>query len=194
MHAAEPLDAGDFRAWAEGLERALHDDVDDISGAASDVPCGECTACCTSSQFIHIEPDEKQTLARIPSDLLFPAPLRPVGHVVMGFDERGHCPMLVDSTCSIYGVRPRTCRTYDCRVLAASGIELGEPTRQRIALQCGLRLRTCRLTAANSLLVPCPRMTPSSPWWRFLPVPSSEPIPFVLPRWPSRRLKLLRTS
>ncbi len=67
----------------------------------SEVPCGSCTACCTSSQFVHIGPDETDTLARIPAALLFPAPRQPPGHVLLGYDERGHCPMLVDGRCSI---------------------------------------------------------------------------------------------
>ena len=95
---------------------------------ASDVPCGACTACCTASQFVHIEPDEVDALAHIPADLLFPAPRRPVGHVVLGYDERGHCPMLVDGACSIYQHRPRTCRTYDCRVFTAAAVEPDDPT------------------------------------------------------------------
>jgi hypothetical protein len=41
----------------------------------------------------------------------------------MGYDENGHCPMLVDGECSIYEHRPRTCRTYDCRIFPAAGIE-----------------------------------------------------------------------
>jgi len=89
----------------------------------STVPCGTCTACCTSSQFVHIGPDETDTLAHIDSRLLFPAPRMPRGHVVMGYDQRGHCPMLIDDVCSIYEHRPRTCRTYDCRVFPAAGIE-----------------------------------------------------------------------
>jgi uncharacterized protein len=102
---------------------------------ASDVPCATCTACCTSSQFVHIEPDETDTLAHIPAELLFAAPLQPPGHVLLGYDERGHCPMLVDGKCSIYAHRPRSCRTYDCRVFPASGlaIALDDPAKQRIA-------------------------------------------------------------
>jgi Fe-S-cluster containining protein len=45
---------------------------------------------------------------------------------VLGYDERGHCPMLGDGGCSIYEHRPRTCRTYDCRVFTATGVEPGE--------------------------------------------------------------------
>jgi hypothetical protein len=74
--------------------------------------------------FIHVGPGETQTLARIPKALLFPAPGMPKGHRLMGYNERGECPMLVDDRCSIYEHRPQTCRKYDCRVLAATGIKL----------------------------------------------------------------------
>jgi Fe-S-cluster containining protein len=115
---AEPhLAAGDFGVWLSDMRAVLRGEGD------ADVPCGQCTACCTASQFIHVGPDETDTLAHIPAELLFPAPGLPRGHVLMGYDERGHCPMLVDGRCSIYAHRPRTCRTYDCRVFAATGIE-----------------------------------------------------------------------
>ncbi len=42
--------------------------------------------------------------------------------------------MLRDDGCSIYEHRPRTCRTYDCRVFPATGIEPDgdqEPIAQR---------------------------------------------------------------
>ena len=91
------------------------------------MPCHGCTACCRSSQFIPIGPDEVDTLAHIPKALLFPAPRVPRGHYVLGYDERGHCPMLVDDRCSIYEHRPRTCRTYDCRVFPAAGVTPDEP-------------------------------------------------------------------
>ncbi len=110
-------DAGEFSSWLAGMQSAFRGE------AAADVPCNGCTACCTSSQFVHIAPDETQTLARIPRDLLFPAPGLPRGHVVLGYDDRGHCPMLVDGHCSIYEVRPRTCRTYDCRIFAATDVD-----------------------------------------------------------------------
>ncbi len=109
------------------MERALDGDGE------SDVPCDGCTACCRSSQFVHIEPDEVETLAHIPAELLFPAPLLPTGHVVLGYDENGHCPMLVDDRCSIYAHRPRTCRTFDCRVYAAAEVEPDPVTQPDIA-------------------------------------------------------------
>jgi hypothetical protein len=122
------LAAGDFSSWVGEMEGALRGD------RGSDVPCDGCTACCTSSQFVHIGPDEADTLAHIPADLLFPAPRLPVGHVLLGYDERGHCPMLTDNRCSIYEHRPRTCRTYDCRVLPAAGLE-GNDDKVSIAQQ-----------------------------------------------------------
>jgi Fe-S-cluster containining protein len=121
------LAAGSFSAWLIEIQGAMRGDRD------ADVPCAGCTACCTSSQFVHIEPSETDTLAHIPADLLFPAPRRPRGHVLLGYDERGHCPMLIDNRCSIYEHRPRTCRTYDCRVFAATGIEVDDPGQALIA-------------------------------------------------------------
>jgi Fe-S-cluster containining protein len=122
-----PLAAGAFSDWLTGMRRALRGEGD------SDVPCDGCTACCTSSQFVHIGPEETDTLARIPAELLFPAPRLPEGNVVMGYDEKGHCPMLVDGACSIYEHRPRTCRTYDCRIFAVTAIELDEVAKPEIA-------------------------------------------------------------
>lgn len=125
--ADDALAAGDFGDWLTGIGGALRGE------RSSDVPCGACTACCTASQFIHVAPDETETLARIPRALLFPAPGAPKGHVLMGYDERGHCPMLVENACSIYDHRPRACRTYDCRVFPASGVFPDEPEKAHVA-------------------------------------------------------------
>lgn len=121
---ADTHPGGEFSSWLRSAEEAIRD------GSTTDVPCHGCTACCTSSQFVHIGPDETDTLARIPPELLFPAPRMPAGHVVLGYDERGHCPMLLDGECTIYEHRPRTCRTYDCRVIAAAGVELDKAQQQ----------------------------------------------------------------
>jgi hypothetical protein len=40
--------------------------------------------------------------------------------------------MLRDGACSIYEHRPRTCRAYDCRVLAVAGVDPG-PSKPAIA-------------------------------------------------------------
>jgi hypothetical protein len=42
--------------------------------------------------------------------------------MVLGYDKQGRCPMLVGNKCSIYKDRPGTCRSFDCRIIAASGI------------------------------------------------------------------------
>jgi len=123
------LGAGAFAEWLEGMQRALRGEQD------SDVPCGSCTACCESSQFIHIEPDEATALAHIPRALQFPAPGLPAGNVLLGYDDRGRCPMLTDAGCSIYEHRPRACRMYDCRIFAATGIAVDEPAKARVARQ-----------------------------------------------------------
>ena len=126
MRKDHVISAGDFGTWLREMQGAIRGDQ------ASDVPCGDCTGCCTSSQFVHIGPDEIDTLAHIPKALLFPAP-RPKGQLLMGYDEHGRCPMLVGNQCSIYDHRPRTCRTYDCRIFPASGVGLeGEPEKVRI--------------------------------------------------------------
>ena len=121
------LDAGAFSTWLAEVQQAIRGERD------SDVPCGTCTGCCTSSQFVHIGPDETDALAHIPHDLLFRAPRMPMGHVLMGYDERGHCPMLIDGRCTIYAHRPRTCRTYDCRVFPAAGLEVDDDAKAAIA-------------------------------------------------------------
>jgi Fe-S-cluster containining protein len=123
----ESLDAGDFITWLGEMAQALRGERD------ADVPCETCTACCTSSQFVHIGPEETDALSHIPADLLFPAPRMPAGHVLMGYDERGHCPMLFEGACTIYEHRPRTCRTYDCRVFPAAGMLPEDPEKAQIA-------------------------------------------------------------
>ncbi len=123
------LPAGRFTTWLGEIGLALR------GGGGSDVPCGSCTACCEAAQFVHVRPDETDTLAHIPAELLFPAPGLPPGHLLMGYDAQGRCPMLVEGRCSIYAHRPGTCRTYDCRVFAAADVLDDDPARARVADQ-----------------------------------------------------------
>ena len=127
MSADNVAAAGDFSSWLIQIQAAIRGEH------GSEVPCDGCTACCTSSQFIHVGPDESDTLAHIPAELLFPAPGLPAGHVVLGYDARGRCPMLIDDECSIYDHRPRTCRTYDCRIFPASGLGIDDADKVEIA-------------------------------------------------------------
>ena len=103
-----------FSQWAAKTHAQL------IAREAADVPCGTCTACCRASQFIHIEEGE-EAFAAIPQALRVAAPGSP-GVQIMGHDENGHCPMLVDDACSIYAKRPIACRAYDCRIFSAAGV------------------------------------------------------------------------
>ena len=57
----------------------------------------------------------------------------PKGNVLMGYDEHGRCPMLGEHGCTIYEYRPRTCRTYDCRVFPAAGLLPAEPEKAAVA-------------------------------------------------------------
>jgi hypothetical protein len=151
MTGQPDLPAGGFLSWLRRTRSALAEEH------AADVPCAECCACCTSSHFIHVRPEETEALARIPRELLFTAPGQPKGTMLLGYDENGRCPMLTGHTCSIYEHRPLTCRTYDCRVFAAAGIaadraritqrtrrwKFGHPTRddrtQHAAVQAAAR-------------------------------------------------------
>ena len=122
------VQAGNFSAWLHGTEASLRS-----GDGGADVPCGTCKGCCRSSMFIHIKPEETQTIKRIPRALLFPAPGRPKGHVLMGYNDKGHCPMLIDNQCSIYEDRPQTCRDYDCRIFSATGISVDQQAQHEIA-------------------------------------------------------------
>jgi hypothetical protein len=92
-----------FSDWAKEMHGALTGERD------AEVPCGTCTVRCTASQFVHIGPDEVDTLAHVPAELLFPAPRSPKGDVLLGYDERGHCPTLINEKCSIYAPMIREC-------------------------------------------------------------------------------------
>ena len=113
---SDALPAAPFAAWLRDMQLAL------AEKQPADVPCGTCNACCRTSHFVHVRADERKTLALIPRELLFPAPGLPPGTMVMGYDETGCCPLLVCSRCTIYDRRPIACRTYDCRIYAATGV------------------------------------------------------------------------
>jgi len=94
-------------------------------GPGMQVACGECRGCCTSSYYIKVRPAEQEALAHIPPERLLDAPGDASGTRLMGFDAHGHCPMFRDGNCSIYPHRPDTCRTFDCRVFTAAGMDAG---------------------------------------------------------------------
>jgi Fe-S-cluster containining protein len=119
---AEPAPA--FGDWLGATLATLNDDV------PADVPCGACNACCRTFHQIHIRPGEKRARKRLPAEYLSVARGLPPGYMLLGHTEAGACPVLVDGVCTIYEDRPLVCRTYDCRLYAATGVE---PDRAEIA-------------------------------------------------------------
>ena len=123
--ASNTLAAGEFSAWLAEVRDALRGAHD------ADVPCNGCTACCTSSQFIPIAPNETDTIAHIPKPLLFPAPRMP-GHYVLGYDERA----LSDARrrC-LHDLRPPAAHLPHVRlsVLAAADLTLDDDAKEAIA-------------------------------------------------------------
>jgi hypothetical protein len=126
MIGQQDLPAGCFSSWLRRTRSAL------AKENGVNVHCGECRACCMSSYFIHIRPEEKQAISLINRKLLFPAPGLPKGNVLLGYDQHGRCPMLIDNKCSIYEHRPLTCRCYDCRIFTAAGIAAGDDEKALI--------------------------------------------------------------
>ena len=117
------ISAGEFSVWLEDFIQAMR------GLGEGCVPCGDCVGCCTSSKFIHIRPTD-QGLDNIPKELMFQAPGLPHGHTLLGYDEKGCCPMFKGGKCSIYEFRPETCRQYDCRALAASGVNITDESKE----------------------------------------------------------------
>jgi hypothetical protein len=150
------LQAGDFSCWLRQVRDAIR------HGAGIDVACGECVGCCTSSYFIHIKPEETAALGRIRKELLVAAPGLPKGHVLMGYDSNGRCPMFANGKCSVYEHRPQTCRIYDCRVFTAAGILAGGPDKVEINKRVRAGSSHTRRSVIGRNIVRCRRPLPSS--------------------------------
>jgi uncharacterized protein len=106
--------AGSFGAWLAAMSSVLKGERD------ADVPCDGCVGCCVSFYAIALRPEDAVALAAVPArHLRLPVDGR---LALMGFREDGTCPMLEAGRCSIYADRPRTCRDYDCRIYAATGL------------------------------------------------------------------------
>jgi Fe-S-cluster containining protein len=116
---ADAVAAGPFGPWLEQFRASLR------GSGGTDVPCGDCTGCCTSGYSIQLRPDDRNALARIPPEQLVSAPGFPRGHMTLPALPDGLCPMLHSGKCSIYRDRPQTCLDYDCRIFAAAGIDAG---------------------------------------------------------------------
>lgn len=118
------MNAGPFSDWLRAMRTAL------AGNSAMEVACGDCRGCCTSSYFVKVRGHEKAALEHIGGDNLRPVPGATNGSMLMGFDEQGHCFMFANGNCAIYPHRPQTCRTYDCRVFTAAGMNAGPDKRE----------------------------------------------------------------
>ncbi len=130
----ETVDAGPFGAWLESARRVLQ------GHGESDVPCGTCTGCCTSSYYIRIRPADRAAVAGISPGYFVRGRGMPPDEVLMGWRHDGTCPALAPTGCTIYAQRPMTCRDYDCRIFAAAGLEAGDERKAVI----NERVRTWR--------------------------------------------------
>ncbi len=115
-----------FAAWLRATLATLREDE------PADVPCGSCNACCRTFHQIHLRPGEKRARRRLPKEYLSVARGLPPGYLLLGYTEAGACPVLIEGRCTIYEDRPLVCRTYDCRLYAATGVA---PDRDEIAAQ-----------------------------------------------------------
>lgn len=126
MTASPNVDAGNFEAWLQSILLSFK------VGEELDVPCGKCRGCCSAGRFVHLTPSDRSAHSAIPKQFLHCAPGMPKGHAVMGYLAGGLCPMLKAGDCSIYSSRSSTCRTFDCRVLAAAGLRIDGKWNERI--------------------------------------------------------------
>ena len=111
--------AGPFAAWLAAARAALRGD------AGIDVPCGDCTGCCTSGYSIQLRPADTRALAAVPAKWLVESAGFAPGQKTLAPRADGTCRMLESGRCTIYADRPQTCLDYDCRVFAAAGIDAG---------------------------------------------------------------------
>ena len=122
------LPAGAFLDWLRHFRASLR------GNQGSDVPCGDCRGCCISGYSVQIRPHDAGARALIPAELLATVQGFARDELTLAARPDGTCPMLRDNECSIYESRPQTCRDYDCRVFAASGISPDKPViHQRVS-------------------------------------------------------------
>jgi uncharacterized protein len=111
--------AGPFCAWLAAARAALRGDV------GIDVPCGDCTGCCTSGYSIQLRRADVRALAVVPAAWLVESAGFAPGQQTLAARPDGTCRMLERGRCTIYADRPQTCLDYDCRVFAAAGLDAG---------------------------------------------------------------------
>lgn len=95
---------GSVTSWLRRYRKAM------LSGAGTNVPCGECTACCRSNEYIVLQADEVERFDGVV--------INPDGEPSIQTLPDGRCPYLDEEKgCTIYDERPQNCRNFDCRTM-----------------------------------------------------------------------------
>lgn len=134
-----PVDAGEFSIWLAAFSAALR------GSGGTEVPCGDCTGCCTSGYSLQLRSTDSAALALIPANLLQRVEGFAAGERTLPARADGTCQMLEAGRCGVYAARPQTCLDYDCRVFAAAGIDAGGADKETI----NRRIRAWRFTYAD---------------------------------------------
>ncbi|MEA3290809.1 MAG: YkgJ family cysteine cluster protein [Pseudomonadota bacterium] len=95
--------AGSVTSWLRHYRKAMRD------GTGTNVPCGDCTACCRSNEYIVLQADEVAQFDNVVTN--------PDGEPSIETLPDGRCPYLDNEGCSVYATRPRNCRDFDCRAM-----------------------------------------------------------------------------
>jgi len=102
--------AGSVSAWFRQYKKVLQ------SGGmiAANVPCAGCSACCRRYN-VELDTDEAVEGLEFSTDPV-------TGRITLKRRPDGSCVHLVDGKCTVYAIRPRACRVYDCRMYVFCGV------------------------------------------------------------------------
>jgi Fe-S-cluster containining protein len=125
-----------FLAWNRRWRKGV------LSGAAVNVPCGACTACCTCHVEVRADYDGDVTA--------YDTERTPEGTLRLRQRADGTCIYLEGGRCTIYARRPFQCRSFDCRTVLAAGTAIAEPGTDTIGATCEAAYRKFRIVARTS--------------------------------------------
>lgn len=118
--------AGAFSTWRKHTLRTAHQLAHALQTGkgfdrvCSSVPCGHCNICCRWGYYTEVSYDQGDSPE-------LETEVSPDGRTVLRQKENGECFYLVEGKCSVYAIRPLTCRNFDCRGMAYLQIPIGDP-------------------------------------------------------------------